>query len=142
MQTPHTEQQYPAKFTPEQIRAHRESHFTGSLTVRDIVIGMSDGLTVPFALAAGLSGAVSTPFLVLIAGIAEMAAGSIAMGLGGYLASRSESETFNSELAREQREIVEIPDLERQEVHDILAEYGLADQTLEDATDQITSVPE
>src|ERR687886_3129115 len=94
---------------------HRESHFTGSLTVRDIVIGMSDGLTVPFALAAGLSGAVSTPFLVLIAGIAEMAAGSIAMGLGGYLASKSESETFVSEQAREQREIVEVPAMERDE---------------------------
>ncbi len=142
MQTSHSEQQHPAKFTPEQIRAHQEQHFTGSLTVRDIVIGMSDGLTVPFALAAGLSGAVSTPFLVLIAGIAEMAAGSIAMGLGGYLASRSESETFGSELAREQREIVELPDLERYEVGEILANYGLAGQTLQDATDQIVSDPE
>src|SRR5919199_6667550 len=141
MQTPHTEQQYPAKFTPEQIRAHREQHFTGSLTVRDIVIGMSDGLTVPFALAAGLSGAVSTPFLVLIAGIAEMAAGSIAMGLGGYLASRSESETFHSELAREQREIVQLPELERHEVTEILAGYGLTGATLQAATDQIVSDP-
>ena len=135
-------QQRLAKFSPEQIRAHREQHFTGSLTVRDIVIGMSDGLTVPFALAAGLSGAVATPFLVLIAGIAEMAAGSIAMGLGGYLASRSESETFGSELARERREIVEMPELERHEVREILEKYGLTDQTLEDATDQIISKPD
>jgi VIT1/CCC1 family predicted Fe2+/Mn2+ transporter len=133
---------HPARFTPEQIRAHREQHFTGSLTVRDIVIGMSDGLTVPFALAAGLSGAVATPFLVVIAGIAEMAAGSIAMGLGGYLASRSESETFGSELAREQREIAEVPELERYEVREILEQYGLTGQTLEDATDQIVSKPE
>ena len=151
MRTPPTEQhptqaprpkQHPASFSPEQIRAHREQHFTGSLVVRDIVIGMSDGLTVPFALAAGLSGAVADPFLVVIAGIAEMAAGSIAMGLGGYLASRSESETFSSEQARERREIVEVPAMERYEVKQILQEYGLSGRTLEDAADQIISDPE
>ena len=77
--------------------SHKETHFTGSEMVRDIVIGMSDGLTVPFALAAGLSGAVASGHVVLIAGIAEMAAGSIAMGLGGYLAARSEHESYVSE---------------------------------------------
>src|SRR3954453_6464133 len=77
---------------------HREAHFTGSATVRDVVIGMSDGLTVPFALAAGLSGAVDSSFVVLVAGVAEMAAGSMAMGLGGYLAARSEADSYRSEL--------------------------------------------
>src|SRR3954451_10801430 len=135
-------QPHQVAFSPEQIRAHREQHFTGSLMVRDVVIGMSDGLTVPFALAAGLSGAVSSPYLVVIAGIAEMAAGSIAMGLGGYLAAKSESDTYVSEEVRERREIVEIPDMERLEVHDVLEEYGLTGATLEDATDQITSNPD
>jgi VIT family len=91
---------------------HQEKHFTGSAIVRDIVIGMSDGLTVPFALAAGLSGAVSSTSLVLIAGVAKVAAGSIAMGLGGFLAARGEIENYHSELARERREIVELPEVE------------------------------
>jgi VIT1/CCC1 family predicted Fe2+/Mn2+ transporter len=132
----------PPRFSAEQIRAHQEEHFTGSLTVRDIIIGMSDGLPVPFALAAGLSGAVDRPFLVLVAGVAEMAAGSIAMGLGGFLAAKSESETYESELRREQREIVDLPDLERFEVEQILAEYGLTGEALQAATDQIVSDPE
>ena len=92
---------------------HRESHFTASETVRDIVIGMSDGLTVPFALAAGLTGVVSqsntvnTSFIIVTAGLAEIAAGSIAMGLGGYLAARSEAEHYESERRREELEVVE-----------------------------------
>ncbi len=104
---------------------HVEEHFTGSESVKDVVIGMSDGLTVPFALAAGISGAVAATQLVVTAGLAEIAAGSIAMGLGGYLAARSEEEHYRSELAREEREIIEKPDFERREVREILEEYGL-----------------
>src|SRR5438093_3397898 len=91
---------------------HAEGHFAGSATVRDVVIGMSDGLTVPFALAAGLSGAVDSGFVVLVAGVAEMAAGSIAMGLGGYLAARSEADSYRAELERERREVRELPEVE------------------------------
>lgn len=110
---------------------HIEKHFTAGEQVRDIVIGMSDGLTVPFALAAGISGAVASTGIVVTAGLAEVAAGSIAMGLGGYLASRSDSEHFQSERVREEQEIIEKPDAERQEVFDVFSEYGL---TLEQAT--------
>ena len=88
---------------------HVEAHFSGSKTVRDVVIGMSDGLTVPFALAAGLSGAVSAAHVVVTAGLAEIAAGSIAMGLGGYLAARSDAEHYAAEQAREWAEVREIP---------------------------------
>jgi VIT1/CCC1 family predicted Fe2+/Mn2+ transporter len=93
--------------------------------VRDIVIGMADGLTVPFALAAGLSGAVDTSRLIVVAGLAEIAAGSIAMGLGGYLAARTDAEHYASERAREEREIVERVDDERAEVLEILDSYGV-----------------
>jgi VIT1/CCC1 family predicted Fe2+/Mn2+ transporter len=86
---------------------HLERHFTASDTIRDIVIGMSDGLTVPFALAAGLSGAVDTTSIILTAGLAEIAAGSIAMGLGGYLAAKSDAEHYASERVREQQEVRE-----------------------------------
>jgi VIT1/CCC1 family predicted Fe2+/Mn2+ transporter len=102
-----------------------ERHFTASETVRDIVIGMSDGLTVPFALAAGLSGAVDNAAIVVTAGLAEIAAGSIAMGLGGYLAARSDAEHYESEQRREYQETVEKPEIEAQEVADILQQYGL-----------------
>ena len=95
---------------------HVEKHFTGSQTIRDLVIGMSDGLTVPFALAAGLSGAVASSHIVVTAGLAEIAAGSIAMGLGGYLAAKSDAEHYASERAREEREIVAVPEAEVQEV--------------------------
>lgn len=105
---------------------HIERHFTSSETVRDIVIGMSDGLTVPFALAAGLSGAVASSHIVVTAGLAEIAAGSIAMGLGGYLAGRSDAEHYASELAREEAEIVSKPAAERAEVADVFATYGLS----------------
>ena len=118
---------------------HKEEHFTGSEMVRDIVIGMSDGLTVPFALAAGLSGAVASGHVVLIAGIAEMAAGSIAMGLGGYMAARSEHESYLSELEREKREVVEKREVEIEEVRDVFRKYGLEGQTLEAATQAIIS---
>src|SRR3954465_5165844 len=95
---------------------HTEKHFTASETVRDVVIGMSDGLTVPFALAAGLSGAVDTSVVIIAAGLAEIAAGSIAMGLGGYLAARTDAEHFATEREREERETVEMPDQEAEEV--------------------------
>jgi VIT1/CCC1 family predicted Fe2+/Mn2+ transporter len=106
---------------------HIETHFTGSETVRDIVIGMSDGLTVPFALAAGLSGAVASSGVIVTAGFAEIAAGSIAMGLGGYLAARSDADHYASERVREEREVVEKPDAEGEEVAAVFRGYGLGD---------------
>jgi len=121
---------------------HVEQHFTGSETVRDVVIGMSDGLTVPFALAAGLAGAVSNHWLVVIAGASEIAAGAIAMGLGGYLAARSDADSYQAELNRERREIKEIPEAERQEVRDIFAGYGLSGAALEEAVAAVTAQPE
>jgi VIT1/CCC1 family predicted Fe2+/Mn2+ transporter len=121
---------------------HLERHFSGSELVRDIVIGMSDGLTVPFALAAGLSGAVSSSGLVLIAGVAEMAAGSIAMGLGGFMAARSEEEHYRVELKREQHEIATVPEHEAEEVRRVFGEYGLEGDALERATAAITSRPD
>ena len=104
---------------------HVERHFTGSEIVRDIVIGMSDGLTVPFALAAGLSGAAASSGIVVTAGLAEIAAGSIAMGLGGYLAARSDAEHYAAEERREHQEIREIPADEKKEVADIFRSYGV-----------------
>jgi len=104
---------------------HRESHFQASDLVRDIVIGMADGLTVPFALAAGISGAAVSVGTVITAGVAEIAAGAIAMGLGGYLAARGEAEHYAAELAREEIEIVEKPEAEEEEVAEIFEHYGL-----------------
>src|SRR6059058_4359467 len=111
---------------------HIERHFTASDTVRDIVIGMSDGLTVPFALAAGLAGAVAAEAtgLVLTAGLAEVAAGSIAMGLGGYLAARTDAEHYVSERNREVRETVEMPAEEEAEVAQVFRGYGLPEDTV------------
>jgi VIT1/CCC1 family predicted Fe2+/Mn2+ transporter len=109
---------------------HVERHFTASATVRDIVIGMSDGLTVPFALAAGLSGAVEATGIIITAGLAEVAAGAIAMGLGGYLAARTDAEHFASERAREERETKEMPETEAAEVADVFHSYGLNDDTV------------
>jgi VIT1/CCC1 family predicted Fe2+/Mn2+ transporter len=106
-------------------RIHAEKHFTSSNFVRDIVIGMSDGLTVPFALAAGLSGAVTETRLIVIGGLAEIAAGSIAMGLGGYLAARGDAEHYEQERLREEREIIEIPEEEKAEVSRVFEAYGL-----------------
>jgi VIT1/CCC1 family predicted Fe2+/Mn2+ transporter len=104
---------------------HVERHFTAGETVRDVVIGMSDGLTVPFALAAGLSGAVIATHIIVTAGLAEIAAGSIAMGLGGYLAARSDAEHYANERRREEREVVEKAEAERTEVEGILGDYGI-----------------
>src|SRR5262249_53905127 len=105
-------------------KPHVEHHFTASETVRDVVIGMSDGLTVPFALAAGLTGAVAANKIIVTAGLAEIAAGAIAMGLGGYLAARSDAEHYASERDREHREVREKPAVEAREVADIFREYG------------------
>ncbi len=111
---------------------HIERHFRSSELVRDIVIGMSDGLTVPFALAAGLSGAVaaSATNIVVVAGLAEVAAGSIAMGLGGYLAAKTDAEHYFSERAREERETVEMPREEEAEVAAVFREFGLPEETV------------
>jgi vacuolar iron transporter family protein len=106
-------------------RIHTEAHFTSGNFVRDIVIGMSDGLTVPFALAAGLSGAVQNTRLIVVGGLAEIAAGSIAMGLGGYLAARGDAEHYEQERLREEREIIEIPEEEKAEVTRVFEAYGL-----------------
>ena len=109
---------------------HKEQHFTASNFVRDVVIGMADGLTVPFALAAGLSGAVQNARLIVVGGLSEIAAGSIAMGLGGYLAARGDAEHYEQERAREEREIKEIPEEEMAEVSHVFQNYGLtADQS-------------
>lgn len=104
---------------------HIEKHFTSGAVVRDIVIGMADGLTVPFALAAGLSGAVVSTGIIVTAGLAEIVAGSIAMGLGGYLAGRSDAEHYDSEYKREIYEIEKLLDHEKDEVIEILENYGL-----------------
>ncbi len=104
---------------------HVEGHFESSETVRDIVIGLSDGLTVPFALAAGLSGAVASSHIVVLAGLAEIAAGSIAMGLGGYLAARGDAEHYVSERQREEREIIERTRDEEEEIYEIFEQYSV-----------------
>jgi len=121
---------------------HMERHFTAGETVRDIVIGMSDGLTVPFALAAGLSGAVDSTRIVITAGLAEIAAGSIAMGLGGYLAARSDAEHYASERVREEREIQEIPDAEAAEVAGVFEGYGLSAADSSRITDALRTKPQ
>jgi vacuolar iron transporter family protein len=107
---------------------HIERHFTATAVVRDIVIGMSDGLTVPFALAAGLTGAVDSTGIIVTAGLAEIAAGSIAMGLGGYLAAKSDAEHYAKEREREKREVAEIPHEEMREVAEVFQAYGLTEQ--------------
>ena len=104
---------------------HVEKHFTSGEIVRDAVIGMADGLTVPFALAAGLSGAVLSTGIIVTAGVAEIVAGSIAMGLGGYLAGKSDVEHFENEYKRELYEIEKLPEHEKDEVLEILENYGL-----------------
>jgi VIT1/CCC1 family predicted Fe2+/Mn2+ transporter len=120
---------------------HVEKHFTATEAVRDIVIGMSDGLTVPFALAAGLSGAVDSAKIVVTAGLAEIAAGSIAMGLGGYLAARTDFEHYESEQAREMREVEEVPEQEAQEVADIFRGYGLEEEQVKPLVNAIRAEP-
>lgn len=116
---------------------HIEKHFTAGDTVRDIVIGMSDGLTVPFALAAGLTGAITQSRLIITAGFAEIAAGSIAMGLGGYLAARGDAQHYTNERRREEDEIVRKPEAEEKEVRDIFETYGL---TADESTTVVKSL--
>src|SRR5579862_3112941 len=119
---------------------HMETHFEASAAVRDVVIGMSDGLTVPFALAAGLTGtAAATSKLVVIAGLAEIAAGSIAMGLGGYLAARTDRDHYLSERQREIRETIELPEKETEEVADIFRGYGMSETDLRPVVQAICS---
>jgi len=120
---------------------HVERHFTAGEVVRDIVIGMSDGLTVPFALAAGLSGAVDNSHIVVVAGLAEIAAGSIAMGLGGYLAARGDAEHYESERQREIREVEEIPDEEAREVQQVFTSYGLSAEESGQVVQSLTRRP-
>lgn len=116
---------------------HIEKHFKATETVRDIVIGMSDGLTVPFALAAGLSGAVNSTAIVVTAGFAEIAAGSIAMGLGGYLAAKTESEHYYSERKRELEETQNLPEIETEEVADVFRNYGLSEEEFQPVVNAI-----
>lgn len=116
---------------------HKEQHLKSSEFITDIVIGMSDGLTVPFALAAGLSGAVQSNSVVITAGIAEIVAGSIAMGLGGYLAGKTEQEHYQSELYRESDEVENVPETEKEEVKLVFARYGLNENTQNIIADEL-----
>jgi vacuolar iron transporter family protein len=118
---------------------HSEKHFMATETVRDVVIGMADGLTVPFALAAGLSAAVSNTSVIVTAGLAEIAAGAIAMGLGGYLAARTDAQHFASEQAREEWEIDNKREFEINEVRQVFAKYGLTGGALDSVVASITS---
>ncbi|RKR84553.1 putative membrane protein (TIGR00267 family) [Mucilaginibacter gracilis] len=117
---------------------HNEQHVTSSETIRDIVIGMSDGLTVPFALAAGLSGAISSSGIVVTAGIAEIVAGSIAMGLGGFLAGRTEVDHYQSELKREYDEVERVPEQEKIEVMEVFADFGLSAPLQQQIADEMS----
>lgn len=116
---------------------HLESHLKSSDLLRDVVIGMSDGLTVPFALAAGLSGAVDKSSIIVIAGIAEVAAGSIAMGLGGYLAGKTEQDHYNSEVKREYDEVENLRHREIEETKEFFANIGLSEELQNQATEEI-----
>jgi vacuolar iron transporter family protein len=120
---------------------HVERHFTSSAAVRDVVIGMADGLTVPFALAAGLSGAVSQAGIIVTAGLAEIAAGSIAMGLGGYLAAKSDAEHYAAEEKRELQEVKQMPREEMKEVADVFREYGIAEEHIKPVVEAMTRQP-
>jgi len=121
------------------VRRHPEVHVSGGDVVRDLILGMSDGLTTPFALAAGLAGAATSNMLVIIGGLAEIAAGSISMGLGGYLAAKSLADTYHRELARETEETHTMPSEERAEVWRIFRDYGLRGAALEQATTAVTA---
>ena len=120
---------------------HHEHHITSPASLRDFVIGMSDGLTVPFALAAGLSGTIDTSSLIVIAGIAEIAAGSISMGLGGYLAAKTEKEHYESEHKRELQEVQLLPKVEAKEVADILINFGVPEAELPIVVEAICTHP-
>jgi vacuolar iron transporter family protein len=117
--------------------SHEELHFNASDTLKDIVIGMSDGLTVPFALAAGLSGTLSSCRLIVTAGLAEIAAGAIAMGLGGYLAARTDVHHFESERRREEKETEEIPEVEAEEVASLFRSYDLDESVIQTLVEAI-----
>ncbi len=119
-------------------KTHTEKHFQQSEILKDIIIGLADGLTVPFALAAGLSGAVSNNGIIITAGLAEIIAGSIAMGLGGYLSGKTEIEHYNSELQREYREIKEFYETEKKEVRDIFAGYGLSKKAQDTVAEELS----
>jgi vacuolar iron transporter family protein len=123
---------------PETHLHHHEHHLESSDLIKDIVIGMSDGLTVPFALAAGLSGAVDNTSLIVIAGLAEIAAGSIAMGLGGYLAGKTDVDHYNSELRREYDEVERLPEREKEEVREFFEGLGLSEQVQQQAVNELT----
>jgi VIT1/CCC1 family predicted Fe2+/Mn2+ transporter len=144
MKTPLKKDQLPGHSHPHghDDGPHVEEHFTGNQFVRDAVIGMSDGLTVPFALAAGLSSAVAATKLVVTAGLAEVAAGAIAMGLGGYLAARSDADHYASELARERREVVEKPAAEVREVEEVFEAYGLTKEQIAPVISAFKAKPE
>jgi VIT1/CCC1 family predicted Fe2+/Mn2+ transporter len=121
---------------------HSEHHLKSSATITDIVIGMSDGLTVPFALAAGLSGAVQSNAVVITAGVAEIVAGSIAMGLGGYLAGKTEIEHYDTELKREYAEVRDLPEKEKAEVKQVFAHYGLSEQSQTLIAEELSKNPD
>jgi VIT1/CCC1 family predicted Fe2+/Mn2+ transporter len=120
---------------------HVEQHFRGSESVRDVVIGMADGLTVPFALAAGLTAAVTSSRIIVTAGLAEIAAGAIAMGLGGYLAARTDQEHYLSEEQREYKEIQQLREVEIEEVATIFSDYGVKSPVLDQVTNAIAADP-
>ena len=117
---------------------HAETHLKSSDLLKDVVIGMSDGLTVPFALAAGLSGAIGSSTIIIIAGIAEIAAGSIAMGLGGYLAGKTEQDHYLSEVKREHHEVEHLREKEIEETKDFFANIGLSEEIQQQATEEIS----
>lgn len=119
-------------------KVHEEDHLRSSDFLRDIVIGMSDGLTVPFALAAGLTGAIADSSIIVIAGIAEIVAGSIAMGLGGYLAGKTEQDYYFSELKREEDEVERVPEMEKEEVRQFFENLGLSSEMQKMATEEIS----
>jgi len=118
--------------------AHHETHLKSSDFISDIVIGMSDGLTVPFALAAGLSSAVQSNGLIIKAGLAEIIAGSIAMGLGGYLAGRTALDHYKTELKREYQETIDYPETEKKEVREIFGKMGLSSKTQDMAVEELS----
>lgn len=126
-----------ARERPVRTRLHTEEHTHEGVSVRDVVLGVSDGLTVPFALAAGLSGAVTDNFIVFLAGVAEMLAGGIAMGLGGYLSEKSHAEIYRKELERERYEVERLPEQEKREVREIWTARGYSGEELERLVDAI-----
>jgi VIT1/CCC1 family predicted Fe2+/Mn2+ transporter len=124
---------------PTSTSRHYERHSSGLQLVADVVLGMSDGLTVPFALAAGISGALAASHIVVTAGVAELAAGGVSMGLGGYLAARTHHDYYFKEERRERQEVKEVPEVERHEIVEIFQQYGLEGEALHRAVDAITS---